>query len=100
MISRTEKIASIRAKAVKLAESLNVLAKNHVLPDYSVLNNDELQLFVTLTRKAYDCRDLINVATQELPKSFDWGRLTPSEKDEYEVLLERVENSRTEPLVN
>lgn len=93
MSRRTEKIASIRKNVVQLADSLDEHARDQNQLDYSCLSDDELLLYVKLTRKAYDCQDLMRVATQELRKSFDFDRLTPSEQDEYQVLTERLTNS-------
>ena len=94
MTRRAERIASIRKKAGKISGGLDELVKNQELPDYSSLNADELLLFVTLTRKAYDCDDLMRVAERDPVKTFDLNRLTAAEQDTFQVLAELVDNSQ------
>jgi len=98
MTRRAERIASIRKKAGKISGGLDELVKNQEWPDYSCLNADELSLFVTLTRKAYDCDDLMHVAEHHPVKTFDLNRLTAAEQGNFQVLAERVDISQNKPL--
>jgi hypothetical protein len=111
MTSRTERIASIRERAEKLAGCFDELAREHSRPDFSGLSDKELQLMISLTTKAHGCSALVGVPLLEKTeceliaashsgygmalKSFDLNRLTPAEQAKYNSLAKRV-NERSE----
>lgn len=106
MTTRTERIASIRARADRLAENLDGLAEDQEKPDLSDLSVADLQLYIALMRKACGCLALANVSILEVTESeltaarhrgygmalttCDLDRLTQSERAALDEISERV----------
>lgn len=111
MTDRANFVSTIRNSARRIDQNIEKARTKCDRPDYSDLSDVELQLLISLTRKAYGCVEHIDLPLLELSegqlisashngyysvlKSFDIERLSAPERSKYLALSRRV--AWTEP---
>jgi len=90
MNRRQEKMKVLRTRVGKLAKNVHELTTNQVRPDFSNLTDMELQLSISLMRKACGCPALANLSLLDLTE----GELVSARHSGYDNLLTTLDQDR------